>query len=213
MSVLDIKPVASYPGLNGEPEMFKVSEVSSKAIESDLSDDESSSGCGTNSGTSASASDLSVHKKEVANQPQEIVQPIEDIAVAYDGKKPPVPRSGAEISEDIVRVLSRYSLAQQTETNKPWGAKAKFLDQVGQFVAQQEAVSLTLPAFPFKSPNKHTKVPGTLPDKGEEVALCHLQGLCLAIKDVYEPGANVYIVSDGLMYNGKKSNPAHSSNN
>ena len=77
--------------------------------------------------------------------------------------------------------------------------------QVEKYVAQNEAVLMALPAFPFKSPNKQTKVLGTLPDKGEEVALSHLEGLCLAIQDVYAPGASVYIVSDGLMYNGKRS--------
>lgn len=42
---------------------------------------------------------------------------------------------------------------------------------------------------------------GRLPDKGEEFALAHLNGLCLAVKDVYEPGARLTIISDGLVYN------------
>lgn len=61
---------------------------------------------------------------------------------------------------------------------------------------------MALPAFPFKSPNGDVKVLGVLPDKAEDVALAHLNGLCAAIGDIYPPGAILTIVSDGLVYNG-----------
>ena len=66
---------------------------------------------------------------------------------------------------------------------------------------------MILPAFPFKSPNARNKVLGTMPDFGEELALAHLNGLCQNIGEVYAPGADVYISSDGLVYNGKKMKP------
>ncbi|PVH97869.1 Clavaminate synthase-like protein, partial [Periconia macrospinosa] len=62
---------------------------------------------------------------------------------------------------------------------------------------------MVLPAFPFKSPNSTTKVLGNTPDKAEETALAHLNGLCSAIGEVYSPGACLVVVSDGLVYNGK----------
>ena len=147
--------------------------------------------------TAPSTADPVLDQQKVRDDPKEVVE------VAYDGKKPPIPRSVAEICEDIVDVLARYRHVDETNPTKPWGAKAKFLAQVEGFVSKQQAVAMSLPAFPFKSPNKVTKVLGTLPDKGEEVALSHLEGLCLAIRDVYEPGAHVHVVSDGLMYNGE----------
>ena len=124
---------------------------------------------------------------------------------AYDpyAKEKPRPKTIKEISEDVVGVLERYRLPHHSDVSKTWGAKKKFLVQVGKFVAQNEAVYMVLPAFPFKSPNKKTKVLGDLPDKGEEIALQHLDGLCKAIADVYPSGAKVFIVSDGLMYNGE----------
>ena len=127
-----------------------------------------------------------------------------DALPAYDpyAKEKPRPKTIKEISEDVVGVLERYRLPHHNDVSKTWGAKKKFLEQVEQFVAKEEVVCMVLPAFPFKSPNKKTKVLGDLPDKGEEVALQHLDGLCRAIKDVYPGGAQVSIVSDGLMYNG-----------
>jgi pyoverdine/dityrosine biosynthesis protein Dit1 len=66
---------------------------------------------------------------------------------------------------------------------------------------------MILPAFPFKSPNASSKVLGNMPDFGEELALAHLNGLCQNIGEVYDPGADVYISSDGLVYNGKEKLP------
>ncbi|KAL8715430.1 MAG: hypothetical protein Q9220_000764 [cf. Caloplaca sp. 1 TL-2023] len=202
-------------------QLLQVSEITTKPVDSDVSDDDSILvKCENDSATSESESEgdtleklvegdkqISSNKSNITMIPTPIVAEQEppkadlDTGLAYDGKKPPVPRSTAQICEDIVRVLARYRLGQQNNSGKPWGAKGKFLEQVDTFVARRQPVLLSLPAFPFKSPNKATKVLGTLPDKGEEVALFHLQGLCLAIGDVYEPGAHVFIVSDGLVYN------------
>ena len=46
------------------------------------------------------------------------------------------------------------------------------------------------------------KVLGTLPDLGEENALMHLNGLYESIAEIFEPGAELLIASDGLVYNG-----------
>ncbi|PBP16616.1 hypothetical protein BUE80_DR012495 [Diplocarpon rosae] len=59
---------------------------------------------------------------------------------------------------------------------------------------------LTLPAFPFKSPNSIDKVLGTLPDIGEEIALARLEGLCADLERKFCK-TQLSIVSDGLVYN------------
>ncbi|KFG84222.1 hypothetical protein MANI_006393 [Metarhizium anisopliae] len=74
-------------------------------------------------------------------------------------------------------------------------------------VKANQHIQLVLPAFPFKSPNTRVKVLGRLPDKAEEFALAHLNGLCASIKDIYEPGAMLTIISDGIVYNDLLSIP------
>lgn len=113
---------------------------------------------------------------------------------------PPKPKSVRETSEAIVHVLNKYRLSQ-TKDPGDWPAKPLFLKQVEKFVSAHEPIHLLLPAFPFKSPNKTTKVLGILPDAGEEVALMHLNGFAAGIADVYRHGARILIISDGLMYN------------
>ncbi|EJD47445.1 hypothetical protein AURDEDRAFT_39961, partial [Auricularia subglabra TFB-10046 SS5] len=68
-------------------------------------------------------------------------------------------------------------------------------------IEQGKPIPFALPAFPCKSPNTVDKVLGVLPDKAEEVSLLFLQGLCNNIKQVYSPGAELTIVSDGIVYN------------
>ncbi|KMU75792.1 pyoverdine/dityrosine biosynthesis protein [Coccidioides immitis RMSCC 3703] len=75
------------------------------------------------------------------------------------------------------------------------------LTQIYSHVKASRPVKMALPAFPFKSPNTSVKVLGRLPDKAEEFALAHLNGLCAAIQDVYSPGAELTIISDGIVYN------------
>lgn len=102
----------------------------------------------------------------------------------------------------ILGILEKYRLHSCQTQSKPLNLVDKFIDQIERSTAQHEPVFMVLPAFPFKSANKSTKVLGTLPDKGEEVALKHLNSLCDDIAKVYKHGARLYIVSDGLVYNG-----------
>lgn len=109
-----------------------------------------------------------------------------------------------DTSQRVLDVILRYKspLPKDAPDRSDEGA-LRFLGLIYRAVKNSEPVRMVLPAFPFKSPNSSIKVLGALPDKAEDIALAHLNGLCAAIKDVYSPGAVLTIVSDGLVYNGK----------
>ncbi|KAI9933125.1 hypothetical protein MW887_007596 [Aspergillus wentii] len=100
----------------------------------------------------------------------------------------------------ILKIIESYGVNFE-KTGESWKGLDSFIPTVLDQVGKQEPVRMILPAFPFKSPNARDKVLGKLPDLGEELALFHLNGLCENIGSIYEPGANVYISSDGLVYN------------
>lgn len=106
-------------------------------------------------------------------------------------------------SQRILDILFRYksSVPKDTVDRSDEGA-IKSLSTVYRAVKAEQPVRMVLPAFPFKSPNTKFKVLGTLPDKAEDVALAHLNGMCVAIQEIYAPGAKLVIVSDGMVYNG-----------
>lgn len=107
-----------------------------------------------------------------------------------------------KISIAILRVIESYGVDYE-KIGGSWKGFDSFIPIVCEQVKKQEPIRMILPAFPFKSPNSRDKVLGTLPDLGEELALFHLNGLCENIARIYEPGADVYISSDGLVYNGE----------
>lgn len=104
----------------------------------------------------------------------------------------------------ILAVIERYRLLQPGQPGTLPESNTKFLEHIAASISNgRQPIRMCLPAFPFKSPNTATKVLGRLPDKAEEFALAHLHGMCAAIQDIYEPGAKLTIISDGLVYNGE----------
>ena len=102
----------------------------------------------------------------------------------------------------ILKVIESYGVNYE-KTGELWKGLSSFIPTVLEQVKKGEPIRMVLPAFPFKSPNARDKVLGVLPDMGEELALHHLNGLCRNIAQVYGPGADAYISSDGLVYNGE----------
>lgn len=108
-----------------------------------------------------------------------------------------------QVANRILDVLESYRLRHRDGTSdRNDEGRKRFLPIVMRKVECFQPIHMVLPAFPFKSPNNDSKVLGTVPDKGEEIALAHLDGLCKSIEDIYNPGAQVTIASDGIVYNG-----------
>lgn len=74
------------------------------------------------------------------------------------------------------------------------------LHQVISAIVMRQPIKFVLPAFPAKSPNP-TKVLGTFPDMAERLSLEFLTHLCKQIKDIYSPGAEIILCSDGRVFN------------
>ncbi|KAK4185492.1 Pyoverdine/dityrosine biosynthesis protein-domain-containing protein [Podospora australis] len=106
-----------------------------------------------------------------------------------------------KMTSDILNIISKYRLEKHGSGPASGHDTLKFFAVVYDQVKTNESIKMCLPAFPFKSPNHTTKVTGRLPDMTEQFALAHLNGLCAAIGDIYKPGAELTIISDGLVYN------------
>jgi pyoverdine/dityrosine biosynthesis protein Dit1 len=106
-----------------------------------------------------------------------------------------------KMAMEVLKIIESYGVDFE-KTGVSWKGFESFVPIVLGQIDRNEPIRMILPAFPFKSPNSRDKVLGTMPDFGEELALAHLNGLCQNIAEVYTPGANVYISSDGLVYNG-----------
>ncbi|KAI7764055.1 hypothetical protein LZL87_006437 [Fusarium oxysporum] len=107
-----------------------------------------------------------------------------------------------KVSSKILDIIFEYALNKFSDSKERLEAgRPKFLSIVGKFVATSTRVEMCLPAFPFKSANKAYKVFGILPDKAEYIALDRLNTMCIRIGEIYQPGAQCTIISDGVVYN------------
>lgn len=79
------------------------------------------------------------------------------------------------------------------------GGRDYFRERVWHYVSRGKRVEFCLPAFPCKSSNQG-KVQDTSPDRGEFIALSNLHGFVEGIEKLYEPGAKLWIISDGHVF-------------
>ncbi|PMB51086.1 pyoverdine biosynthesis protein [Fischerella thermalis CCMEE 5201] len=84
-----------------------------------------------------------------------------------------------------------------TDSCSPW--LINHIQKTMFFIEQEKPIHFVLPAFPAKSPNPE-KVLGFLPDMGEKISLKFLQSLCEQIREIYAPGVQITICSDGRVF-------------
>jgi hypothetical protein len=107
------------------------------------------------------------------------------------------------MSTKILDIIFDYALNKFDDSRDRLEAgRTRFIEVLNEFVGARSQIAMALPAFPFKSANKVYKALGFLPDKAEELSLSRLHNMCRRIEEIYEPGAHVVIISDGLVYNG-----------
>ncbi len=74
-------------------------------------------------------------------------------------------------------------------------------DKIDSFVRQNKVINFIMLGFPFKSTNTRDKVLGQLPDLGEQLTLDNFASFNKSIQQVYTPGVNIGIASDGYIFN------------
>ncbi|KAI2626123.1 Pyoverdine/dityrosine biosynthesis protein-domain-containing protein [Hypomontagnella submonticulosa] len=104
-----------------------------------------------------------------------------------------------ETAEKVSALFDRF-LRYQGKNDK-WidCGRTYFTERVLHFVSQGKRIELCLPAFPCKSSNTD-KVTGKDPDRGELLALERLHAFVQAVEHIYEPGAKLWIISDGHVF-------------
>jgi pyoverdine/dityrosine biosynthesis protein Dit1 len=134
-----------------------------------------------------------------------IFDPLTKLKIPSSKTKIPIDRKSRESSNDDSKILDQIFSAltsfgnhDQNDYLKP--EQLPILKNIKKLIAQNKPLIFILPAFPAKSSNRN-KTEGPLPDLGEVIALANLNKLCSKIEDIYTPGAQVLICSDGRVFN------------
>lgn len=120
-----------------------------------------------------------------------------------DCDRPQSPPTRQYQAEKVLRVVLQHRRLipehKHLENAPSEACLAPHRSLVEAYVKSQQPIQVIIPAFPAKSSNRD-KTLGPLPDLGERLALSRLQELCDRIRDVYPPGADVTLCSDGRVF-------------
>lgn len=106
--------------------------------------------------------------------------------------------------QQVENVLNAFeAFRMQPTAIDEYEAKGKNIlrEKLLPFINKWQPIKFVMLGFPFKSGNTRDKVLGKLPDMAEEVTIANFASFNKAIKQIYEPGAVIQIVNDGLMFN------------
>ncbi|KAK4096577.1 cytochrome P450 [Parathielavia hyrcaniae] len=119
-----------------------------------------------------------------------------DLCVGTEGLHAPETESTTQKLVDLFDSYLRYEGKDDKWTDT---GRTYFTERIRHFTTRNLTIQFGLPAFPCKSSNLD-KVTGRDPDRGEELALERLHGFVEAIERIYEPGAMLWIISDGHVF-------------
>lgn len=114
-----------------------------------------------------------------------------------------MPQDMSFAMDDVLAIFRRFSrLEHQDGTENP-GYEVMAIPRIRHFYESKEPIRMLLPAAPFKNPCPDKVLDPKSPDFAEELGLCRLNDLCYQLGAAYPYGAEVTMVSDGPVYNGK----------
>lgn len=102
---------------------------------------------------------------------------------------------------NILDIFELFRMAPTADDQYEQVGKPILYDKILWFVQRNLPISFVMLGFPMKSKNSRDKVLGVLPDMAEEVAFNNFANFDALIRDIYPPGVNMTIVSDGYIFN------------
>lgn len=104
------------------------------------------------------------------------------------------------VIEEVLKIFEDFRLPPTVIDQYNEIGRVKLAERIKSFVYQNLPIKFSMLGYPFKSKNTRDKVIGMLPDLGEEKSLDNFGYLAERIKQVYLPGAEFSIISDGYIF-------------
>lgn len=119
------------------------------------------------------------------------------------GAREPLLENAVFVANRILTTVMKYRRMSPTDgacaTSPCRQCLSPHLAKIVCAILSHQPVTFVLPAFPGKSPNL-AKVLGALPDMAEQCALKFLGALTDQIREIYPPGAEIILCSDGRVF-------------
>lgn len=106
-----------------------------------------------------------------------------------------------QTTQNILDVFQQFRMAPTPLDQYEQVGKGLLTEKIQKFVDSNSVLNFVMLGYPMKSSNDRDKVLGKLPDLAEEVSMKHFGTFNKLVKQVYRPGVNINIVSDGYVFN------------
>lgn len=105
-----------------------------------------------------------------------------------------------QVIQQIIDIFQTFRMPAAPNDEFELTGKQALADKLFKFVANNEPLKFSMLGYPMKSPNTRDKVLGDMPDLGEQKSLENFRDFDNAIREVYAPGIDVAIISDGYIF-------------
>lgn len=102
--------------------------------------------------------------------------------------------------ENILRVFEGFRMSPLSIDEYATKGRAVLQEKILVFTSQNKPIKFSIMGFPMKSTNVRDKVLGALPDMAEELTLRNFAEFDRQVREVYSPGIEVVIASDGFAF-------------
>lgn len=106
-----------------------------------------------------------------------------------------------DTTRKILNVFEAFRMAPTPLDEYAQVGKEILAKKIDQFVTNKRQIDFVMLGYPMKSSNDRDKVIGKLPDLAEEVSMTNFANFNTQVKQIYDPGVRVNIVSDGFVFN------------
>lgn len=105
-----------------------------------------------------------------------------------------------EAIEKILQVFEGFRMSPLSIDEYAVKGRAVLKEKILVFTSQNKPIKFSIMGFPMKSTNVRDKVLGVLPDMAEQLTLQNFAEFNRQIKEVYAPGIEIVIASDGFAF-------------
>lgn len=102
---------------------------------------------------------------------------------------------------EVLNIFQSFRMPPTPIDQYDHGGRDALALKMSPFVTANVPIDFVMLGFPHKSMNNRDKVLGTMPDLGEEIALKNFALFDRLVREVYAPGVNITVVSDGYIFN------------
>lgn len=104
-------------------------------------------------------------------------------------------------TEQVLDIFQQFRMAPTAIDQYEQTGRQVLVQRLTSIMGQGKVIDFVMLGFPFKSINVRDKVLGRLPDLGELLSFEQFKRFGQLVREVYQPGINLNLVSDGYVFN------------